>query len=53
MKRFLLFSTVVCGLLFGCAARRAHIQWAPSLSQGLTEAKASNRPIVLDFYSPT
>ncbi|UCE19792.1 MAG: hypothetical protein JSV84_05480 [Gemmatimonadota bacterium] len=53
MKKTLFLSLLVAGLMFGCAARKPHIQWESNLDKGLAEAKASNRNVVIDFTSPT
>ena len=44
MKKSLLMYLVLCGVILSCAGQRAHIQWAPNLSQGLTKAKTLNKP---------
>jgi len=53
MKKSLLLILTMSVVVMACAGRMAHIQWTSSLDDGLDEAKASNRPVVIDFTNPT
>lgn len=53
MKKSFLLPFVVLGLILGCAGRGPHVRWAPDLSAGLDQANASDKPVIIEFTSPT